>query len=148
MKISDTEAKEGRFKKDVFTRRISATIDQLRLSAISPRKTKANPMKMLLRAQKKVAKMNTDERINPEPQIMGSPRGYFSLTHRYLHALYSVVRHNKKANILTWHPNIFFASNQIPNNYSNLVGPYVILCYGVAKKLYRGNIKKISHFNG
>ena len=50
MKISDTEAKEGRFKKDVFTRRISATIDQLRLSAISPRKTKANPMKMLLRA--------------------------------------------------------------------------------------------------
>ncbi len=57
---------------------MSATMDQLRLRATSPRKTKANPMKMLVRAKKKVAKMKKDERISPVPQIIGSALGNFS----------------------------------------------------------------------
>ena len=58
---------------------MSATMDQLRLRATSPRKTNANPMKMLVRAKKKVAKMKTEERMRPEPQMIGSARGNFSL---------------------------------------------------------------------
>ena len=57
---------------------MSATIDQLRFRATSPRKTKAKPIKMLERAKKNVAKMKMEERIRPEPQIMGSDLGYFS----------------------------------------------------------------------
>ena len=57
---------------------MSATIDQLRLSATSPKKTKANPKKTLVRARKKATKMNPDERTRPRPQMRGSERGYFS----------------------------------------------------------------------
>jgi len=57
---------------------MSATIDQFRLRATSPRKTKANPIMTFVRARKNATKMNPDERMRPQPQIKGSERGYFS----------------------------------------------------------------------
>jgi len=63
----------------LLTSKISATIDQLRLRATSPRKTKAKPMSTLVRAKKNATKIKTDERTRPSPQIRGSDLGYFSL---------------------------------------------------------------------
>ena len=56
---------------------MSATIDQLRLRATSPMKTKAKPKRTLVRAKKNATKIKTDERTRPRPQIRGSDLGYF-----------------------------------------------------------------------
>ncbi len=53
-------------------------MDQLRLRATSPMKTRAKPKRTSLRAQKNAMQMNMDETTSPSPQMRGSERGYFS----------------------------------------------------------------------